>query len=385
MPSLSRMTFLECGKCQKHHAASEPQNVCTDCGGPLLARYDLTGKLPSLEQVLARRPGQNRLFELAPSELGPGAPTLGEGATPLIAAGRLCSDLELPRLLIKDEAQNPTGSFKARGMAAALARAAELGIGAVCLPSAGNAGGAAAAYGALHGIEVHVFVPASTPAPILHETRALGAKVTLVDGTIADAGAALAPLAQEHGWFSLATLKEPYRLEGKKVMGYELFYDLRRLPDVIVYPTGGGTGLIGMWKAFDELEALGWIGSNRPRMVSVQAEGCAPMVRAFEAGLDHAPPIESPAISAAFGLRVPGALGDFLILDALRQSGGTAVSVSEEELLADTRELGHKLGLQTSPEGGACLAAIRKLRAANWLTADDEVVLFNTGHGLKYA
>jgi threonine synthase len=349
-----------------------------------LVRYDLTGKLPTLDEVLRRRPGQNRLFELAPSLAGEATATLGEGATPLIPAGRLARDLDLASLLIKDEAQNPTCSFKARGMAVALARAAELGIEKVCLPSAGNAGGAAAAYGALHGIEVHVFVPKSTPAPIIHETEALGAAVTLVDGTIADAGAALASLAEEHGWFSLATLKEPYRLEGKKVMGYELFYDLGHLPDVIVYPTGGGTGLIGMWKAFDELQALGWIGAERPRMVSVQAEGCAPMVLAFEAGLDHAPPIESPAPSVAFGLRVPGALGDFLILEALRASGGTAVAVSEEELLADTRALAVRLGLQASPEGGACLAATRKLRVSGWLGEGDEVVLFNTGHGLKY-
>lgn len=378
------MTHLACGKCSTRHDAFTLQNRCRACGGPLLARYDLGGDLPTLDDVLRRRPGQNRLHELGPSTRGADAPTLGEGATPLISAGRLAADLGLPNLLIKDEAQNPTGSFKSRGMAAAVARAAELGVQAVCLPSAGNAGGAASAYGALHGLDVHVYVPDSTPAPIIAETRALGAHVELIAGTIADAGAALAPVAAEHGWFSLATLKEPYRLEGKKIMGYELLYDLGRLPDVIVYPTGGGTGLIGMWKAFDEMEALGWIGSERPRMVSVQTAGCAPMVRAFEQKLDHAPVWQDPDITAAFGLRVPGALGDFLILRALYDSDGTAVAVEETDVLAGTKEMATRLGLQCSAEGGACLAATRTLKDQGWIGAEDVVVIFNTGHGLKY-
>lgn len=324
------------------------------------------------------------MFELSPSERGADVPTLGEGATPLFSSGRLGESFGLTQLLIKDEAQNPTASFKSRGMAAAVARAAELGLEAVCLPSAGNAGGAAAAYGALHGLEVHVYIPSSTPDAIVAETRALGARVTLVEGTIADAGHALAPIAAENGWFSLATLKEPYRLEGKKIMGYELLYDLGRLPDVIIYPTGGGTGLIGMWKAFDEMEALGWIGGERPRMVSVQSAGCAPMVRAFEQGLDHAPVWEDPELTAAFGLRVPGALGDFLILRALRESEGTAVAVSEEDVLAHTEMIATRLGLQSSPEGGACVAAVSELKDRGWLAADETVVVFNTGHGLKY-
>lgn len=384
-PSASPIQFLECGKCKTRHNPGEPQNCCRECGGPLLARYTIQPGSPTLDEVLKRRPGQNRLHELAPSSRGAQAPTLGEGATPLIPAGRLARELGLPNLLIKDEAQNPTASFKSRGMAAALARASELGIEAVCLPSAGNAGGAAAAYGALHGLEVHVYVPESTPVPIVEETRALGAQVTLVQGTIADAGKALAPVAEEKGWFSLATLKEPYRLEGKKVMGYELLYDLGRLPDVIIYPTGGGTGLIGMWKAFDEMQALGWIGPERPRMVSVQSSACAPMVRAFEQKLDHAPVWEDPELTRAFGLRVPGALGDFLILEALSSSNGTAVAVEEADLLADTRVLGTSLGLQTSPEGGACLAATRKLKSQGWIQEDETVVIFNTGHGLKYS
>lgn len=378
------MTHLECGKCHTRHDAFALQNQCVDCGGPLLARYDLEQAPPSLEEVLARRPGQNRLVELAPSTRGLQVPTLGEGATPLISAGRLCDELGLPNLMVKDEAQNPTASFKSRGMAAALARASELGVAAVCLPSAGNAGGAAAAYGALHGIDVHVYIPDSTPQAIVGETRALGAQVTLVDGTIADAGAQLAPIAAEEGWFSLATLKEPYRLEGKKVMGYELLYDLGHLPDVIMYPTGGGTGLIGMWKAFEEMQALGWIDSKRPRMVSVQTEACAPMVRAFEQRLDHAPVWEEPELTAAFGLRVPGALGDFLILGALYASEGTAVAVSEAEMLKFNERFAHGLGLQSSTEGGACLAATHQLAQSGWIRPHEEVVIFNTGHELKY-
>ncbi len=377
------LTHLVCGRCDQRRDHRVLQGVCRACGGPLLARYSVDHP-PSLDDVLRRRPGQNRLVELAPSDRGPDAPTLGEGATPLVPGGRLADAVGLPELLIKDEAQNPTASFKARGMAAAMARASELGVTAACLPSAGNAGGAAAAYGALHGVEIHVYVPASTPAPIVAETRALGAQVTLVDGTIADAGAALEAVADDRGWFSLATLKEPYRLEGKKVMGFELLYDLGALPDAILYPTGGGTGLIGMWKAFDEMQAMGWIGPERPRMYSVQADGCAPMVRAFEQGLTTAPVWQDPARTTAFGLRVPGALGDFLILDALRSSGGGAVAVSEAAIADGTAKMATLLGLQGSPEGGACVAAAETLMARGDLSAQDRVVIFNTGHGLKY-
>ncbi|MEL7368556.1 MAG: threonine synthase, partial [Myxococcota bacterium] len=311
---MDNLDHLECGRCHHIHDPHVPQRTCTKCGGPLLARYRWPSPAPTLQDVLARPPGQERLHELSP--LGGKARSLGEGATPLVAAPRLAEAMGLPELLIKDEAQNPTSSFKARGMAAAMACAHALGIKAVCLPSAGNAGGAAAAYGALYGIEVHVYVPDSTPAPIVAETRALGAQVTLIDGTIADAGRALAPEAKKNDWFPLSTLREPYRIEGKKVMGYELVYDLGVVPDVIVYPTGGGTGLIGMWKAFDEMERLGWIDGRRPKMISVQTAGCAPIVRAFEQGLDHAPVWENPERTVAYGLRVPGALGDFLILEA---------------------------------------------------------------------
>jgi threonine synthase len=333
---------------------------------------------------MSRRPSQHRLAELSPVQ-GAEFPTLGEGATPLLGAHGLAVDLDLPNLLIKDEAQNPTGSFKARGMAVAAARARELGIGRVCLPSAGNAGAAAAAYGALHGLDVHVYIPDSTPAPIQAQVLAMGAQVVTVRGSIADAGAAMSPVAAQNGWFPLSTLKEPYRLEGKKVMGFELLYDLGRLPDVILYPTGGGTGLIGMWKAFDEMEALGWIGPQRPRMVVVQTSGCAPIVKAFKRRTwDGATPIRSPKKTAAFGLRVPSAIGDFLMLRCLRDSHGTAIAIDEVDLLDGAVAMAKKLGIQCSAEGGACVAAARQLRSSGWIDRNEVTVIFNTGHALNY-
>ncbi len=380
----SLLTHLQCGRCEARYDFRRPWRTCTECGGPLLARYAIEPGRVALRTVLTRRPGQARLPELSPVQ-GADMPTLGEGATPLLRGHGLGVDLDLPNLLIKDEAQNPTCSFKARGMALATARARELGIGRVCLPSAGNAGAAAAAYGALHGLDVHVYVPASTPAPILAEVRALGAHVVTVKGTIADAGAALKPVAEEQGWFPLSTLREPYRIEGKKVMGYELLYDLGRLPDVILYPTGGGTGLIGMWKAFDEMEALGWIGPERPRMVVVQTSGCAPIVKAFKRKRrDGADPIRNPKKTAAYGLRVPGALGDFLMLQCLFASRGTAIAIDEPDLLAGTKAMATKLGLQGSPEGGACVAAARQLRSSGWIARNEVAVIFNTGHALNY-
>ncbi|MCP4868029.1 MAG: threonine synthase [Proteobacteria bacterium] len=380
----SLLTHLECGRCETSHDFRKPHRVCTECGGPLLARYRITPGAVSIQTVMSRRPGQHRLPELSPVQ-GAEMPTLGEGATPLLKAHGLAVDLDLPNLLIKDEAQNPTGSFKARGMALATARARELGIGRVCLPSAGNAGAAAAAYGALHGLDVHVYVPESTPKPIQGEVVAMGANVVTVDGSIANAGAALKPVAESNGWFPLSTLKEPYRIEGKKVMGYELFYDLGRLPDVILYPTGGGTGLIGMWKAFDEMERLGWIGPERPRMVVVQTTGCAPIVKAFKRKeWDGATPIKNPKKTAAFGLRVPGALGDFLMLRCLRDSRGTAIAIDEIDLLDGAKAMAQKLGIQCSAEGGACVAAARQLRSKGWIDRNDITVIFNTGHALNY-
>jgi threonine synthase len=335
--------------------------------------------MPTLREVLNRRPGQFRFHEVLPTEAGSSTLTLGEGATPMVRATRLGDNV-----WVKDEAQNPTGSFKARGMALAIARNIELGATEFCLPSAGNAGGAAAAYGALHEVMVDVAIPDNTPRPLIEETRALGATVTLVDGTIADAGRLQAEKAQANGWFSVATLGEPYRVEGKKMMGYEIFWDLGALPDVIFYPTGGGTGLIGMVKAFDEMEELGWIGSKRPRMVAVQVAGCAPIVRAFEQGDEFATPWEHPAETSAFGLRVPSALGDKLMLDGLRQTKGTAVAVTENDMLKATERLATEVGIWGSPEGGACVAAFEQLLASGWIGSEETVVLFNTGAAAKY-
>jgi threonine synthase len=288
------------------------------------------------------------------------------------------------RVWVKDEGQNPTGSFKARGLGLAVSRALELGAGELALPSAGNAGSAAAAYGAAAGLPVHVVVPRDTPAPILEEMAALGADVQLLDGLITDCGKVVRKGAEEHGWFDLSTLKEPYRVEGKKTMGYELFEQLgRRLPDAIVYPTGGGTGLIGMWKAFDEMQELGWIGSERPKMFTVQAAGCAPMVKAWELGQEHAEMWQGAATYAS-GLRVPAAVGDFLILRAIRASGGGAVAVPDHVMVEWVRKLGADTGIFAAPEGGATAAAVPMLKEKGLIVEGDEVVLFNTGSGLKY-
>jgi threonine synthase len=282
------------------------------------------------------------------------------------------------------EGQNPTGSFKARGLCLAVSRALELGAEELALPSAGNAGSAAAAYGAAAGLPVHVVVPSDTPAPILEEIRALGADLQLLDGLISDCGRVVKEGVEKEGWFDLSTLKEPYRVEGKKTMGYELAEQLGgRLPDAIVYPTGGGTGLIGMWKAFDEMERLGWIGADRPKMFTVQAAGCAPMVRAWEAGAEHADTWEG-ARTYASGLRVPGAVGDFLILRALRESGGGAVAVSDSAMAEWVANVGSDTGIFAAPEGGATAAAVPMLMDKGLISPDDEVVLFNTGSGLKY-
>jgi threonine synthase len=292
--------------------------------------------------------------------------------------------LGLRRAWVKDEGQNPTASFKARGLALAIARAAELGVAEVAIPSAGNAGGATAAYAAAAGLRAHIVVPADTPRPILEEIEVLGGRLELVDGLITDAAARVAEGARTQGWFDLSTLREPYRVEGKKTMGYELFEQLGgRLPDVIIYPTGGGTGLVGMWKAFDEMESLGWIGAERPRMVSVQAEECAPIVRAWEAGAESAEPWQD-ARTYASGLRVPRAVGDFLILRALRESRGTAIAVPDAAMRDAVRMMGRTTGIFAAPEGGAVVAAAHRLAETGWLREDEEVVLFNTGSGLKY-
>ncbi|MGH8946830.1 MAG: threonine synthase [Acidimicrobiia bacterium] len=374
------LSHLECGNCGAEHDHRVLQTVCAECGGPLLARYRLDDPaLPQLDQVLRRSPGQFRFHELLPTEAGAATPTLGEGATPMFPAPGLG-----PGILIKDEAQNPTGSFKARGMAVAIPRNTELGAKEFCLPSAGNAGGAAAAYAALHGVKADVAIPATTPRALIEEVEAHGGTVTLVEGSIADASRLQTERAQANAWFTLATLHEPYRVEGKKMMAYEIFWDLGRLPEVILYPTGGGTGLVGMAKAFDEMEALGWIGTERPRMVSIQVDGCAPIVRAFHAGAERAEPWTDPAETSAYGLRVPAAIGDRLMLRALRSTSGTAVAVSEEEVRAGTARLATDAGVWGSPEGGACVAALHRLVDSGWIAEGETVVVFNTGSALKY-
>jgi threonine synthase len=310
--------------------------------------------------------------------------SLGEGLTPLLTATRLGEKVGIRDLFIKDESQNPTQSFKARGMTTAVSMARELGVKKLAVPSAGNAAGALAAYAARAGIECFIFMPKDTPRANVVECEQAGAHVTLMDGLITDCGAEVARRKESEGWFDVSTLKEPYRVEGKKTLGYELAEQLNwELPDVIVYPTGGGTGLIGMWKAFDEMEQMGWISSRRPKMVTVQAAGCAPIVNAFREGKRFAEEFPNAA-TVASGLRVPRAIGDFLILDALRESGGTAVAVTDEELIAATREIGATEGVFCAPEGAACLPALRELIANGQVGREDRVVLFNTGAGVKY-
>jgi threonine synthase len=380
------VTHLECALCGLKHEARRLHNLCSDCGKPLLVRYDLEQAARSLtkESLPGRRGDLWRYREVLPVEDDANVVSLGEGWTPLLHAKRLGEQLGFGELYIKDESQNPTQSFKARGMAAAVSMAKELGAQKLAVPSAGNAAGALAAYAARAGMEAFIFMPTDTPRANVIECEQTGAHVTLMDGLITDCGAEVARRKDAEGWFDVSTLKEPYRVEGKKTLGYELAEQLNwELPDVIIYPTGGGTGLIGMWKAFDEMEQMGWIGSKRPKMVTVQASGCAPIVRAFEEGKRFADEFPNAATTAS-GLRVPRAIGDFLILDAIRASGGTAVAVTDEELIAATREIGAAEGIFCAPEGAACLPALKKLLAAGSVKVNERVVLFNTGSGVKY-
>lgn len=360
--------------------------LCPSCGLPLLARYDLAAARGwSRDSLVGRQPDMWRYREMLPLLPGDEPVTLGEGFTPLFHARRLGETLGLDRLYIKDESLNPTNSFKARGQSAAITRAKALGATTIALPTAGNAGNAAAAYSAAAGLECQVFIPKDAKRPFIDECRLYGATVTLVDGLITDAGKMAADKGKPLGWYDVSTLKEPYRVEGKKTMGYELAEQFKwKLPDWIIYPTGGGTGLVGMWKAFAEMEAIGWVPSgHRPRMVSVQAAGCAPVVRAFEQGTAKAAPWEN-AHTRADGLRVPRAIGDFLILQAVRDSGGTALAVTDEQMVLDMLEIGRHEGVSAAPEGGAALSAIRRLAADDRIKRDDTVVLFNTGGALKY-
>ena len=380
------VTHLECAACHLEHEAQRLLNLCRDCGKPLLVRYDLETAARTLtkESLAGRRGDLWRYREVLPVEDDANIVSLGEGWTPLLHAERLGNKLGIKDLYIKDESQNPTQSFKARGMSAAVSMARELGARKLAVPSAGNAAGALAAYAARAGLECFIFMPDDTPRANVVECEQTGATVTLMAGLITDCGAEIARRKEAEGWFDVSTLKEPYRVEGKKTLGYELAEQFNwELPDVIIYPTGGGTGLIGMWKAFDEMEQMGWIGPKRPRMVTVQASGCAPIVRAFEEGKRFADEFPN-AETVASGLRVPKAIGDFLILDAIRASKGTALAVTDEELIAATREIGAAEGVFCAPEGAACLPALKKLIVAGEVETSERIVLFNTGAGVKY-
>jgi threonine synthase len=384
----SALTHLVCPECNRQFDADRLQTYCHECQSPLQAVYDLESLRQRLSpsEVKSRLRGLWRWAELLPVRDPANRLTLGEGDTPLLPVPRLGKTLGLSNLLVKDESTNPTGTFKARGLAVAVARATELGVDAFVIPTAGNAGGALASYAARARCEAHVFMPQDAPAVNVAEVRAAGADLNLVNGLISDAGRAAAQASKnsQNPWFDVSTFKEPYRLEGKKTMGFELAEGFQwHLPDVIIYPTGGGTGLVGMWKAFDELEKLGWIGSPRPRMVSVQAEGCAPIVRAFESGAQRAEPWEE-AHTLAAGLRVPIVFADRLILRALYESQGMAIAVSDEEITASQQQLARSEGIFAAPEGAATLAALKCLVQKGWIGPDERVVLFNTGTGLKY-
>jgi threonine synthase len=372
-----RISYLECTRCGEHLSADRPQNVCPKDGGVLFARYDLAnlkGKLRR-EDLSGRVASMWRYAEVLPDAK---PVTLGEGFTPMLASR------EFANVYIKDEGLNPTGSFKARGMSAAVTMAKHYGLKKLAAPSAGNAGGALAAYAAAAGIEAHIFMPKDVPLANRMECDYYGAHVTLVDGLIGDCGRMVAERKDKEGWFDVSTLKEPFRVEGKKTMGYEVAEQLCwKLPRAIVYPTGGGVGMIGMWKAFDEMEELGWIGSGRPKMITVQAAGCAPIVKAWEAG-KSASEMRAGAATFAAGLRVPKAYGDYLILDILKKSHGTAVAASDEEILAAMRHWASVEGVFAAPEGAASLVAYQKLRASGFFSAEDTVVLFNTGSAYKY-
>lgn len=386
---MSYLSTLECSaQCGAvPYSPHERQSLCT-CGSPLLAQYDLNTLANTWAKgsLLERPDTLWRYREVLPIASGALPVTLGEGFTPLIRTHRLEEKLGIRTLYVKDESLNPTNSFKARGLSVAVTRARDLGASTLSVPSAGNAANALAAYAAQAGLTAEVFMPRDVKKPFIQECELYGAHITLVDGLITDAGRVAAERGRPEGWYDVSTLREPYRIEGKKTMAYELAEQLNwALPDWIVYPTGGGTGIIGMWKAFDELEQLGWITSNqrRPRLVSVQAAGCAPIVRAFESGKDRAATWTDPH-TVADGLRVPAAIGDFLILQALRDSRGLAIAIEDDEMVMAMREFGQLEGISASPEGGATLCALRTLLSQGMISPTDVVVLFNTGGALKY-
>ncbi len=383
---MSFITHLECTGCGKRFDAERVQTVCDACGKPLFARYDIEAAGAALDRESLRGRGATmwRYLELLPVRDERNIVSLGEGWTPLTPASRLGEAIGTPRLWIKDEGVIPTGTFKARGLSAAVSKAKELGIRRVAIPSAGNAAGALAAYGARAGMEVYVLMPEDAPKVNIVESHIAGAKVFLVKGLITDAGRLVSEGEAESGWLNLSTLREPYRVEGKKTMGFEIAEQMGwGLPDLIVYPTGGGTGIIGMWKAFQELEGMGWIGEERPRMVSVQAEGCAPLYKAYIEGRSESEYWEGAKTIAA-GIRVPKALGDFLILRIVRESGGMVITVSDEEIIDSVGLMAREEGIFPCPEGAATLAALRRLVEEGQVDRGDRVVIFNTGSGLKY-
>jgi threonine synthase len=380
---MARLTHLECTRCAHHYPATRPQTVCPNDGGILYARYDLAAIKQSFSaaRLAGRAPTMWRYDAILP-EADP--VSLGEGFTPMLASR------EYPNVFIKDEGLNPTGSFKARGLSAAVTMARHFGLKKLAIPSAGNAAGALAAYAAAAGLESHIFMPKDVPMANRIECQYYGAHVTLVDGLISDCARKVADLKkdtrkwEEEGWFDVSTTKEPYRVEGKKTMGYEVAEQLGwRIPQGIIYPTGGGVGLLGMWKAFEEMEKLGWIGSERPKMISVQSAGCAPIVKAWDEGKPESE-MWPNATTIAAGLRVPKPYGDYLILSILKKSGGTALAATDPEILDATRHWAKVEGIFAAPEGAASLVAYRKLRASGFFKPDDTVVLFNTGSGLKY-
>ena len=382
------MTFAKeivCPRCQRTFPPGKAINLCL-CGAPVLVCYHAAEIKSAVKKsdLEGRSSSLWRYREFLPLIDDSHRVSLGEGFTPMIEARRLASVLEIKKLWIKDEARNPTGSFKDRGLSVAVSLAKELGVRKIALPSAGNAGGSLAAYAARAGLEAYVFMLRDTPRANVLEVERYGAHLTLVDGLIDDCGRLVAERKEREGWFDVSTLKEPYRLEGKKTMGFEIAEQLNwELPNVIIYPTGGGTGLIGMWKGFKELEDVGWIDSQRPRMVSVQADGCAPIVRAFNEGKERAEPWASGRTIAA-GLRVPQAVADFLILQVLRESRGTALSVSDQEMVAEIDEVARSEGLFFCPEAGAGMAALRRLIRQGWIGSNETVLIFNTASGLKY-
>jgi threonine synthase len=381
---MPKASLLECSLCKQTYDAGQVANLCS-CGGPLLVRFDLaTIRHRWLRRDVPHGPANMWRYApvLPPSDAS--IVSLGEGWTPLLRTRRLGSQIGAESLWVKDEGLNPTGSFKARGLSCAVSMCIELGIKKVAIPSAGNAASAMAAYAAAAGIEAHIFMPLDVPQANYLECKAYGAHVTLVDGLISDCGRMVAERGPAEGWFDVSTLKEPYRIEGKKTMGYEVAEQMGwELPDAIFYPTGGGVGMIGMWKAFDEMDKLGWIGSRRPKMIAVQAEGCQPIVRAFEEGQTSSRFYEQ-AHTVAAGLRVPKPLGDVLTLQAVRESGGTAVAVGDDEMLTAGVQLASTEGIYAAPEGAACVAGLQKLLASGFLKSTDRIVLYNTGSGLKY-